>query len=138
MGGVNWQQHAGRTHERARLAARASTLITCGAAFTIAILNPLLCLLHCAYSQHHAGLSGERESFLCDLEISSPALISEPYAAVWKSPRAVYQALLLPTLALIIVVVIVAHISPPTSGILGYTPLPEFPPPKARPRPGLS
>lgn len=115
-----------------RPVSRAVTTISCAAAILIGFLNPLLCLLHCAFTPHDSALTSAQQYFLCDLGRDAASQMSEPLTAVWSAPQAIYQAFQPAASALIIVVIIVAFLGAPTSGVRTHIPLPEFPPPKTR------
>lgn len=129
MDGVDSTLFAHQTHPSGWRLQHVAAAITYGAVFTLAVLNPLLCLLHCTYAQRYATLSSEQH-ILCELRYRSPALISAPLTAVWGSPQAVYQALLLSVPALLVVIVMVARLASPAARVRAHIPLPEFPPPK--------
>jgi hypothetical protein len=112
--------------------------ITYSTVFMIALVNPILCLLHCAFTHNHSALSSEQQHFLCDLGRSAPTLLSEPFSAVWSSPQAVYQALQLATPVLTVIIVLMARFRLPTPRSDEHFPLPEFPPPKVHPLTKLS
>jgi hypothetical protein len=74
-----------------RQCARWPRALICAAVLTLALLNPVLCILHCAWIHvHPAALADDAQHFLCNL-----AHAAEPTAAplqrVWDGPRAVYE-----------------------------------------------
>lgn len=115
-----------------RRVSRAATVISCAAAFLIAFLNPLLCLIHCAFAHQHATLTSEQQVFLCNLGHSTASTLSAPFSAVWSGPRAVYPALPVAPPMLVVILVVVIWLAPLTTGVCIYIPPPSFPPPKAR------
>lgn len=113
------------------LRARVAAALLCWSIVTIALLNPLLCLMHCAMSGRHAALSTEQRHFLCDLGATDAEYVSGPFAAVWSGPRAVYEALPLPAAALVIVVALVTILVVAPLTVRQHVPLRDRPPPKA-------
>ncbi|MCS6882814.1 MAG: hypothetical protein RMK84_09735 [Oscillochloridaceae bacterium] len=111
--------------------ARVAAALLCWSIVTIALVNPLLCLVHCAMSERHAALSAEQRHFLCDLGDTDAGRVSGPFAAVWSGPRAVYEALPLPATALVIVVALVGILVAAPLTARQHAPLRDRPPPKA-------
>jgi hypothetical protein len=110
--------------------ARIAALLLSWSILTLAILNPLLCLMHCAMTRQHPALSREQPHFLCDL--GNPDAKSEPaaFAAVWSGPRAVHEALPLVAAALVVIVALVTRIATTPLNVRQHVPLRDRPPPK--------
>jgi hypothetical protein len=102
------------------------------AVFTLAVLNPLLCLVHCAQAHHRlTHLTPEQQAFLCDLGPDQQSGLSAPFEKVWSGPRAVYEALLFAPVSLMVLAVRLTFIAMALTDPPQYLAAPEFPPPKA-------
>ncbi|NCC33376.1 MAG: hypothetical protein EOM24_15360 [Chloroflexia bacterium] len=115
------------------LVPRAATVISCVAALLIGFINPLLCLIHCAFSRQHVTLTSEQQVFLCDLGSRMTSIVSAPFSAVWSGPRAVYPALQVAPPMLVVIFIIVLRLRSLIAKVRIYLPPPSFPPPKVRP-----
>ncbi|WP_129674274.1 hypothetical protein [Candidatus Chloroploca sp. Khr17] len=112
---------------------RTATVISCTAALLIGFINPILCLIHCAFSRQHTTLTSEQQIFLCDLEPRITSSVSAPFSAVWSGPRAVYPALQVAPPMLVVIFIIVLRLDFLIATVRIYLPPPSFPPPKVRP-----
>ncbi|MBP1468889.1 hypothetical protein EYB53_024485 [Candidatus Chloroploca sp. M-50] len=115
------------------LVPRTATVISCAAALLIGFINPILCLIHCAFSHQHATLTSEQQIFLCDLGPRITSSISAPFSAVWSNPRAVYPALQVAPPMLVVIFIVVLRLDFLIAAVRIYLPPPSFPPPKVRP-----
>ncbi|WP_129629747.1 hypothetical protein [Candidatus Oscillochloris fontis] len=80
-------------------------LIIGTALLTLAILNPLLCMFHCARAHYlHSRMQPQR-IFLCDLR-GDPLPTAAPLAQVWGGPRAIYEAVPSVCLTLILITLV--------------------------------
>ncbi|MBX0329523.1 hypothetical protein K2Z83_17775 [Oscillochloris sp. ZM17-4] len=118
------------TYSHLRRRAPWPTLVVGVAILTIAILNPLLCVLHCALSHRHADpRSGEPSLYLCELAgEAQPA--AAPFELVWAGPRAIYEVTLPFTVALARIAVSAADASAAPTLPSQHIPGPSSPPPK--------
>ncbi|GAB4424060.1 MAG: hypothetical protein OHK0015_02400 [Chloroflexi bacterium OHK40] len=113
---------------------------------TLAILNPLACVIHCAtldaraLQAHTHGTGVEAgAAFLCELSalMSQPPTavaaeqISLPLLAVSSLPRAVYEGVALAAFALPLLVLLVGFRPPRATPIVSYRTSPPCPPPRA-------
>jgi hypothetical protein len=106
-----------------------AVLVYC-AAFTIALLNPLLCMLHCAITVPPPALTSEQRHFLCGIGSATQTVFSAPVGAIWHGPQVIQPALPVAAIALpaLLPVVLMAL---PTSVIRPQNRLqPELPPPR--------
>ncbi|NNJ11340.1 hypothetical protein EKD04_013440 [Chloroflexales bacterium ZM16-3] len=106
------------------------TAIIAAAILTIAILNPLLCVLHCALSNYHTqGSSGDQSHFLCNLA-SETQPAATPFDLVWDGPRAVYEVTLPFAVPLALITVFVTATAAARICLPQHIPGPSLPPPK--------
>ncbi len=110
--------------------ARTAALLLFWSILTIALLNPLLCLMHCAMTRQHPALSTEHRHFLCDLGNPDAKGGDGAFVVVWSGPRAVHEALPLPATALIVVMVLVTILVTASLYVRQHIPLRDRPPPK--------
>lgn len=110
--------------------ARIAALLLLWSILTLALLNPLLCLMHCAMTRQHPALSTEHRHFLCDLGNPDAKRGSGAFVVVWSGLRAVHEALPLPATALIVVVVLVTILVTAPLYVRQHIPLRDRPPPK--------
>lgn len=98
------------------------------AVLTLAVLNPLLCLIHYTFSQR-AIFIHHRQFFLCHLtdELQPTAL---PAHEVWREPRMVYEIIPVMNLVVLPVILLVALITFVFPVALQYSTPPTSPPPK--------
>ncbi len=109
------------------------TAIISMAVLTLALLNPFLCILHCALSHQHPALGADAQSaFLCQLARDTQPAATPPFDRVWDGPRAVYEMTPLVALTLTLIIISVAvHPGPQAPGPQHIT-CPAAPPPKIR------
>lgn len=107
-----------------------STAIIRCAVLTLALLNPLLCILHCALVHQHPAVRADAQpAFLCQLaHDTQPA--ATPFDRVWDGPRAVYELTPLSALALALTISIVSLIAAPRRHAPQHITRPSAPPPK--------
>jgi hypothetical protein len=115
-------------------------------ALTLTVLNPLACLIHCAAIDarahrghaHETGASGI-SFYLCDMSLlmsQPPATmaaerISSQPAATSALPRAVHEGVALATMALTLLVLLMAFLQPLDDHRSSRNTPPPFPPPRA-------
>jgi len=117
-------------HRLRRRLAWSTVIIRC-AVLTLALLNPLLCIVHCALSHQHAAVhADDPQRFLCNLARDTQPAATPPFDRVWDGPRAVYELTPLGALALALVVVIVTTIAAPRLHAPQHITQPSAPPPK--------
>lgn len=107
-----------------------SRRIVGAAILTLAILNPLLCLLHCALS-HHTTItrSSDQQHFICDLAGTfEPA--AAPFSLVWSGPRAVYEVVPIFSVSLVLITLIATMVRVLRACAPQHIPCPALPPPK--------
>jgi hypothetical protein len=97
----------------------------------LAFLNPLLCLIHCAHLfSPPAPLSENQQQFLCDLVhgASPDGLTADtgPFAAVWVGPRAVYEAVPVPLIAVVVLPMILVLVAVSAMGAPQHYRTPEL------------
>lgn len=109
---------------------RIAALLLFWSILTLAILNPLLCLMHCAMTRQHPALSTEQRHFLCDLGNPDAKEGAGAFTAVWSGPRAVHEALPLFATALVVVVALVTILVTAPLNVRQHVPLRDRPPPK--------
>lgn len=127
---MGWMPRATAERPSTAIRLRIASLIVFWSVITIAVLNPLLCLFHCAFSRPPSALGEAQRHFLCDLDDSTPSFAPAPFAAVWSGPRAVYEALPVTQLRIVVVMMLVAVlVNLPLRGSQHIT-LPDRPPPK--------
>jgi len=112
---------------------RVAALLLFWSILTLAILNPLLCLMHCAMIRQHPALSTEQQHFLCDLGDRDAKGWPGAFSAVWSGPRAVHEALPLSPDGLVVIMALVMILLAAPLNIRQHLPLPDRPPPKALP-----
>jgi hypothetical protein len=97
---------------------------------TLALLNPLLCILHCALAHQHPAVRADvQPAFLCQVaHDTQPA--ATPFDRVWDGPRAVYELTPLGALVLGLTIIIVAMIAAPCPHASQHITKPSAPPPK--------
>jgi hypothetical protein len=100
------------------------------AVLTLALFNPLLCILHCALAhQHVAAHADDPQHFLCNLaRETQPA--ATPFDRVWDGPRSVYELTPLGALVIALIIVIVTVVTDPRSHAPQHITRPSAPPPK--------
>jgi len=118
------------TNHRRRHRLTWPTAIISVAVLTLAILNPLLCILHCALAhQHPAARADTQPAFLCQLaHDTQPA--ATPFDRVWDGPRAVYEVTPLSAVSFVLIIVITAIITAPRARAPQHITKPSFPLPK--------
>jgi hypothetical protein len=114
-------------------------------ALTLAVLNPLACMIHCAAidARAHQGHAHETSAsgisfYLCDMSLllsQPPAMmaaerISTQPAASSALPRAVYEGVALPTITLSLLVLLMAFLTPLDAHRSSRNTPPPFPPPR--------
>jgi len=111
------------------------TIIVGGAILTLAILNPLLCILHCALVHSQALVhSGDDTPFLCNLA-SDTQPTTAPVDQPWNGLRAVYEVVPPVALSLVLIMAVVAAFPIARVYALQHIAEPSSPPPKMRPLP---
>ncbi len=133
-----------------RWSSSGSTRLSPGLAYfivlTLAVLNPLTCLIHCAVIDawshrghaHETGTSGI-SFYLCDMSLlmsGPPATmtaerISTQPAATSAPPRAVHEGIALATIALPLLVLLIAFLQPLDVHCSSRNTPPAVPPPRA-------
>lgn len=106
------------------------TTVVSVAILTLAILNPLLCILHCSLSAHRSTIHDDNQQpFLCNLARETRPSAA-PFTLVWSGPRAVYEALPIFAVSLAPITLIVIAITVVWSREPQHIPRPSSPPPK--------
>jgi hypothetical protein len=98
---------------------------------TLALLNPLACLIHCAAMEHAAApVSNLTSAFLCDLQHTSAPGDPTPTRAPTPAPRAVYPGVM-PALVLFAAISLARFIVAPRVPTLNHRfDTPPTPPPR--------
>ncbi|MEI7772541.1 MAG: hypothetical protein WCI67_21305 [Chloroflexales bacterium] len=106
------------------------TAIISVAVLTLAIFNPLLCILHCALAHQHPAVGAATQpAFLCQIaHDTQPA--ATPFDRVWDGPRAVYEVTPFSAVSFILIIVIMAIIMAPRARAPQHITKPSAPPPK--------
>ena len=106
------------------------TAIISVAVLTLAIFNPLLCILHCALAHQHPAVGADAQpAFLCQIaHDTQPA--ATPFDRVWDGPRAVYEVTPFSAVSFILIIVIMAIIMAPRARAPQHITKPSAPPPK--------
>jgi hypothetical protein len=109
-------------------------MIIGGAILTLAILNPLLCILHCTLPHPHAPVrSGDHVPFLCNVA-SDTQPATAPVDQPWNGLRAVYEVVLPVARWFVLITAIVVAFPTAQAGAPQHIADPSFPPPKILPR----
>jgi hypothetical protein len=114
-------------------------------ALTLALLNPIACLIHCAamdardHGMHaHAAQSSAEWFYLCDMlmlpdqpQITGEGSIQLPLSLPAAAPRAVYEGVALTALVLIPFWLLITALLAYTCPLSGHIAPPLTPPPRA-------